>query len=72
MASENTNSQRVGQSTAPYDPNLQNAFAKILAAKASLAAEREQNGLGERGRALSTAITKLDEARLWLVEAERL
>lgn len=36
---------------------------------AAIEAERRTNGLGERGRALSLALTKIDEARLWLKEA---
>jgi hypothetical protein len=48
------------------------AIISLNTIAAHIDAERRTNGLGERGRALSLGLTKLDEARLWLKEANLL
>lgn len=66
MASEDTNDQ-AHQSTP-----VGQAILVLASLGRTIELERNTNGLGERGRALSLALTKIDEARMWVEFAQRL
>jgi hypothetical protein len=72
MASDDIEMGR-GQSSNPLEKTvIGQTIISLNPIMETIDTERKTNGLGERGRALSLALTKLDEARLWLKEANLL